>query len=99
VAFGTSNVNWPARRTEVGHFAGGGRIPQGLLRLATVEGTNWWRARLYRTLGELHERMGKGDEALVYFRRALAHDPNEPVAKAKVAQIDALLGGNPDRQP
>lgn len=70
-----------------------------LARLATIDGTSSWRARLNRALGEVYERTGRGDDALVYFRRALEHDPDEPIAKAKVAQIDALLGGKPGQTP
>jgi tetratricopeptide (TPR) repeat protein len=85
---------------ESGHFAEAETmLREGLSRLATIEGTSGWRARLNRALGELYERMGKGDEALVYFKRALEHDPNESIAKAKVAQIDALLGGKADGHP
>lgn len=66
-------------------------LRDGLMRLASVEGAGGWRARFYRGLGELHDRMGKGDEALVFYRRALEQDPGEPVARAKVAQIELLL--------
>jgi tetratricopeptide (TPR) repeat protein len=85
---------------ESGHFAEAETmLREGLSRLATIEGTSGWRARLNRALGEVYERRGQGDEALVYFRRALEHDPNESVAKAKVAQIDALLGGKAESHP
>ena len=66
-------------------------LRDGLSRLAGLEGVGRWRARFLRGLGELNELEGKGDEALVLYRRALEQDPWEPVARRKVAQIESLL--------
>jgi tetratricopeptide (TPR) repeat protein len=74
-------------------------LRDGLSRLAVLDGTRGWRARLYRGLGEVYERMGKGDDALVFYRRALQQDPWEPVARAKVAQIDSLLAPKDAHHP
>lgn len=74
-------------------------LRDGLSRLAVLDGTRGWRAHLYRGLGEVYERMGKGDEALVFYRRALEQDQWEPVARAKVAQIDSLLAPKDAQHP
>jgi len=74
-------------------------LRNGLSRLAGLEGAGGWRARFYRGLGEVHDRTGKGDEALVFYRRALEQDPWEPIARAKVAQIESLLAPKDAQQP
>ena len=67
-------------------------LREGISRLAAVEGGNAWRARLYRGLGEVYERRGRGDQALEFYRRALEQDPQEPRARARIAEIESLLG-------
>jgi tetratricopeptide (TPR) repeat protein len=74
-------------------------LRDGLSRLTGLEGASGWRARFYRGLGEVNDRMGKGDEALVFYRRALEQDPSEPVARAKVAQIESLLAPRDAQHP
>jgi len=43
--------------------------------------------------------MGRGDEAVVAYRRALEQDPQEPVARERLAQIESLIGAPQARQP
>ena len=74
-------------------------LRDGLSRMAGLEGAGGWRARFYRGLGEVRDRMGKGDEALVFYRRALEQDPWESVARAKVAQIESLLAPKDAQHP
>ena len=74
-------------------------LRDGLARLAAVDGTEAWRGRLYRYLGETYDRMGRGDEAVVAYRRALEQDPQEPVARERLAQIESLIGAPQARQP
>jgi len=74
-------------------------LRDGLARLAAVDGTEAWRGRLYRYLGETYDRMGRGDEAVVAYRRALEQDPQETVARERLAQIESLIGAPQARQP
>ncbi len=74
-------------------------LRDGISRLAVLDGTSGWRARLYRGLGDVYERMGKGDEALVFYRRALEQDPWEPAARARVAQVESLLAPKAAHHP
>jgi tetratricopeptide (TPR) repeat protein len=60
---------------------------EGLARLATSDGSPHWRARFYRGLGEVAERLGNGDVAFDQYKRACEQDPAEPVARQKLARL------------
>jgi O-antigen ligase/tetratricopeptide (TPR) repeat protein len=49
-----------------------------------------WRAKLYRGLGQSAERNGEPDVAFEYYRRALLHDPEEPIAGARMRELQSL---------
>jgi len=51
------------------------------------------RARLYREIGQAVEAEGRGDLAVDDYRRAIALDPGEPYALARLAALDATVSG------
>ena len=63
-----------------------------LALVARRSGSPEWRARLYRKTGEAQERAGRRHDAYDSYNKALALDPDEPVAARRVEEIEAAAG-------
>ena len=50
------------------------------------------RARLYRRVGQAEEKAGHPDRAYDAYRMALRLDPDEPLAKKRIAEMEKAAG-------
>ena len=63
-----------------------------LALVARRSGSPEWRARLYRRIGQAQEHAGRSHEAYDSYNKALALDPDEPIASRRVEEIERTAG-------
>jgi tetratricopeptide (TPR) repeat protein len=74
---------------EQGKYAEAGAAYQELV------GAGHWSANLFYNLGNAHQRLGAGGEALLNYERALALDPGHPEAAANRKLVRSQTGAVP----
>ena len=65
---------------------------EALGKVARTGGNPHTRARLYRRIGQAEEHRNRPDRAYDAYKKALALNPEEPVARRRVAEMEAAAG-------